>query len=661
MNRRDVDNKIQLAKGGYADPENNTHVLHIDGQNWYLEKIDSTHFYMSNAPESRGMAHHIGQHNGEPYYDEVRTWLKETGGQYAKGGNVDADGGEAMEFEIYDEESGKTLFIVAHSNEEAEGISETIDFNDYEEGDVINVLDDIANYDEYDEDEDEYAHGGKFPKRSMNIHFTDDFFEQGRGNNSMIRIDEFPDPSFFVPRSSNVKVGDKVEFRRDPSGRMSDNIYYGTVVEINGGMAKIDHQNSNMKNVIREVAVSELKKYAKGGSIAETKADADYIITMAYTNGIHKSENTLSEFTKKVTEAIKRNGYRLPNKKAFEVAYQAYKFAKGGEVSIPNADKMMHLPMEVAVYVPSTSNVDKEISATEMKARVKEVETYLAELFGGFTSSEKVGGYLSGNSGVITEKVVPVTAFATNESFAKNKSKLVNKLAVWAKRWSQEAMGLEFEGDLYYVPQKFKKGGRLTATYIPNEDIESIKTRFGQTFSGKDVLDGAYVKRKVKTPKVARYMFEEEEYEYAEGGVIFKKGDLVVLKDGGSQRNAVILEDGFDSKNRVRVRPDGIPMDISVPMSEEYSSDKRVYVLYKRFENGGVFEEGNPFQGKLSGTIIDVKGVMYFVGMKIGEMDVYNDVYEIFRAGSLQPYQMSENKMREFGNKFAHGGMSSEL
>lgn len=303
MNRRDVDSKIQLAKGGYADaeknynnPDNDIHVLHIDGQNWFLLKIDSTHFYMSNSPDFKGMAHHIGEHKGKPYYDEVLTWLKETGSAYAKGGNV----------------------------------------------------------------------------------------------------------------------------------------------------------------------------------------------------------------------------------------------------SIPNAEKMMHLPMEVAVYVPSTSNVDKEISATEMKSRVKEVETYLAETFGGFTSSEKVGGYMSGNSGIVTEKVVPVTAFATTESFSKNKSKLVNKMAVWAKKWGQEAMGLEFEGDLYYVPQKFKKGGRLTATYIPNEDIESIKTRFGQTFKGKDILDGAYVKRKVKTPTMARTQFEDETFEYAKGG---KVGDFFydTRKDKTFQ---LIFEDG---------------------------------------------------------------------------------------------------------------------
>lgn len=76
----------QLEKGGYANAESPKHVLHIDGQNWYLEKIDSTHFYMSNSPDHRGMAHHVGQHKGEPYYEEVREWLKTT--KMAKGGGV---------------------------------------------------------------------------------------------------------------------------------------------------------------------------------------------------------------------------------------------------------------------------------------------------------------------------------------------------------------------------------------------------------------------------------------------------------------------------------------------------------------------------------------------------------------------------------------------
>jgi hypothetical protein len=36
---------------------------------------------------------------------------------------------------------------------------------------------------------------------------------------------------------------------------------------------------------------------------------------------------------------------------------------------------------------------------------------------------------------------------------------LVEKLSEWARKWGQEAIGFEFEGDLYYVPQKFAKGG----------------------------------------------------------------------------------------------------------------------------------------------------------------------------------------------------------
>jgi hypothetical protein len=205
----------------------------------------------------------------------------------------------------------------------------------------------------------------------------------------------------------------------------------------------------------------------------------------------------------------------------------AYKH--GGGVGIPNADKMFHLPYEIAVYVPSTKDVDKSITASELRARVKEVEKYLAETFGGFTSSEKVGGYLSSKSSVITEKVVPVTAFCSLEDFSKNKAKLVNKMSIWAKMWGQEAIGFEFEGDLYYVPQKFKTGGKVKATYIPKSDIKMLTTVWGNNIKGKDLLDGAYTKRKnlKQAPKMSRTMFEEETFEFKDGGKTPPKPKMV--------------------------------------------------------------------------------------------------------------------------------------
>jgi len=49
-------------------------------------------------------------------------------------------------YEVYDESTNKTLMIKANDFEQALGISETLDFNDWEDGEMVDVLDDIANY-----------------------------------------------------------------------------------------------------------------------------------------------------------------------------------------------------------------------------------------------------------------------------------------------------------------------------------------------------------------------------------------------------------------------------------------------------------------------------------------------------------------------------------
>jgi hypothetical protein len=141
----------------------------------------------------------------------------------------------------------------------------------------------------------------------------------------------------------------------------------------------------------------------------------------------------------------------------WEKRYAPYPFKEGGDV--PKASKMFHLPLELAVYVPSTQDVDEVISEDELNARVNEVSKYLASTFGGFTKSERVGGFMTSKSELVTEDVVPVVSFATKEDYQANKNKLVEKLSEWARKWGQEAIGFEFEGDLYYVPQKFAKGG----------------------------------------------------------------------------------------------------------------------------------------------------------------------------------------------------------
>ena len=49
----------------------------------------------------------------------------------------------------------------------------------------------------------------------------------------------------------------------------------------------------------------------------------------------------------------------------------------------------------------------------------------------------------------------------------------------------------------------------------------------------------------------------------------YKKNDIVLLQDGNSTRKATVTKDGIDSQGKVRVRPSGFPMDISVNTKQE--------------------------------------------------------------------------------------------
>lgn len=116
--------------------------------------------------------------------------------------------------------------------------------------------------------------------------------------------------------------------------------------------------------------------------------------------------------------------------------------------------KVFHLEIEQAILVPSTTSADKKVSDVVFKKRVKEVRKYLSKKFGGYTSVRGVGGYYSEpKKKIIQERVVKVTGFATKKDFKKNKPQLIKQMGKWGKKWGQESLGYEHEGDLYYFPQ----------------------------------------------------------------------------------------------------------------------------------------------------------------------------------------------------------------
>lgn len=113
--------------------------------------------------------------------------------------------------------------------------------------------------------------------------------------------------------------------------------------------------------------------------------------------------------------------------------------------------KITELEIEQAVYVPSTE-LDKKVLPTTFKRRILEVKRTLSKIFGGYTAYMGSGGYYSKDiNKLIEEDVVKVVSFSKADTYEKNKPKLYNKLRSWKRKWKQESIGYEYEGNMYYL------------------------------------------------------------------------------------------------------------------------------------------------------------------------------------------------------------------
>jgi len=178
-------------------------------------------------------------------------------------------------------------------------------------------------------------------------------------------------------------------------------------------------------------------------------------------------------------------------------------FAKGGELS-----KEFKFDKNFVIYVPSTSNVGDTISKAELDKRVNEVERFVANKFGGYTETETDGGYKSTTGKIIEEDIVKVSVFAKANDWKKNEKSVISKVRRWAKKWGQEAIGFEYEGDLYYVSDSkiMKNGGVIDAFNLQfikdvpktNLKVEKVNNKISYKKGGKigfDALSKKVAKR----------------------------------------------------------------------------------------------------------------------------------------------------------------------
>lgn len=106
------------------------------------------------------------------------------------------------------------------------------------------------------------------------------------------------------------------------------------------------------------------------------------------------------------------------------------------------------LDSKVAVYVPSTVNVNESCDSSAM---VRRVLSKLSELFGGATATKAIGGWMSLEAGLVTEEVTIVYSFCKSDDFANHFNEILELCEAIKVEMSQEAVTLEYNGQIKFV------------------------------------------------------------------------------------------------------------------------------------------------------------------------------------------------------------------
>lgn len=174
------------------------------------------------------------------------------------------------------------------------------------------------------------------------------------------------------------------------------------------------------------------------------------------------------------------NGYKtsetIPKEYIVEVIGKTFAAEEfNSEQDAPLAGQTTEAPYEIKVYVPSTT-LDQPISDSDFKSRIDETQEKLSELFGGFTTVDASGGYLSQQDGVISEPVIVVSSWATVGDYQSKMGDLERFLKQKKDDWGQEVIGFEFENDFFMYPAFRAEEINLGAEdEIPIIDLNSKK------------------------------------------------------------------------------------------------------------------------------------------------------------------------------------------
>lgn len=110
--------------------------------------------------------------------------------------------------------------------------------------------------------------------------------------------------------------------------------------------------------------------------------------------------------------------------------------------------EMFSLKKRISIYVPSTVNVNENI---DNKIYVEKTACFLSDLFGGSTSVNASGNWVSGDIGLVSENVTIVYSYCSKSDFDQYENDIILFVKKLCSEMKQECISCEIDNNLYFV------------------------------------------------------------------------------------------------------------------------------------------------------------------------------------------------------------------
>ena len=110
--------------------------------------------------------------------------------------------------------------------------------------------------------------------------------------------------------------------------------------------------------------------------------------------------------------------------------------------------EMDSLATKVAIYVPSTIDIDKPVNNSEW---IEKTAVFFSDLFGGCTACNVAGYWITQEKKLVLENPVVVYAYTTEEKAQEAEEKIIDFVQQMGREMRQECISVEYCNRLYFV------------------------------------------------------------------------------------------------------------------------------------------------------------------------------------------------------------------